>query len=334
MNIRKLREAADFVFEQKRYDEAFYIYDAIYKNVWTAIGTTHSALSGFSQNYLNSSFKASYEFKNMFVPQAVESVCKKWFDMDTDQTLNELAFTTYGHLQCISYSPELSITIPSDEVYNEFLVLHTLVLEMGSDSWINSLLKIVTPVVENNKLIKLRPNLKIDKVKQNIIENSARIKDTDWYNVNLFMLDYLFNIGDNSSELFTSVNDIVGFYFRQRTHRKSSRKEERTYTQYEKYEKYEKYERFEKYERRTSSDTDDFDATKATDFEKAKYYGKLLGLSGKVTKSYIRKRYLDLISKYHPDRVSDLGDELKALAEKKTKQINAAYEWFKQKYKL
>jgi len=39
-----------------------------------------------------------------------------------------------------------------------------------------------------------------------------------------------------------------------------------------------------------------------------------------VTKSYKR-----LISQYHPDKVESLGEDLRALAERKSKQINSAY---------
>ena len=60
----------------------------------------------------------------------------------------------------------------------------------------------------------------------------------------------------------------------------------------------------------------------------------MFDLKGQVTKTEIRKKYLELISKYHPDKVSDLGKELVELAEKKTKEINMAFEWFKKKYSL
>jgi DnaJ like chaperone protein len=35
---------------------------------------------------------------------------------------------------------------------------------------------------------------------------------------------------------------------------------------------------------------------------------------------------------YHPDKVAHLGEEFKAVAEEKMKEINAAYSHFKQRY--
>ena len=39
----------------------------------------------------------------------------------------------------------------------------------------------------------------------------------------------------------------------------------------------------------------------------------------------IRTAYKTLISQYHPDKVAALGPELQSVAERKTKEINAAY---------
>ena len=46
----------------------------------------------------------------------------------------------------------------------------------------------------------------------------------------------------------------------------------------------------------------------------------------------IKKSYRQLSMKYHPDKVSHLGDEFKKVAEEKMKEINAAYDFFKRKF--
>jgi DnaJ-domain-containing protein 1 len=40
----------------------------------------------------------------------------------------------------------------------------------------------------------------------------------------------------------------------------------------------------------------------------------------------IRRSYRTLMGQYHPDKVATLGDELKRVSERKTKEINIAYE--------
>jgi DnaJ-like protein len=63
-------------------------------------------------------------------------------------------------------------------------------------------------------------------------------------------------------------------------------------------------------------------------------YARILGLKGKITREEIRQRYRDLAKQYHPDRVADLGPELKETAERKMKEINQAYEFYQRKYGL
>lgn len=52
---------------------------------------------------------------------------------------------------------------------------------------------------------------------------------------------------------------------------------------------------------------------------------EILGVSPAATVEQIRDAYKRLVSKYHPDKVDSLGQELKDLAEHKIKEITAAY---------
>lgn len=50
-----------------------------------------------------------------------------------------------------------------------------------------------------------------------------------------------------------------------------------------------------------------------------------------LSTSELKKRYHDLLRKHHPDKVDALGNDFKKLAEKKTKEINQAYQKLKSK---
>lgn len=82
------------------------------------------------------------------------------------------------------------------------------------------------------------------------------------------------------------------------------------------------------------NDYEEIEDSHLTAEEKEKLYAQVLGLSGKLTKKDISKIYRSLIDKYHPDKVSHLGDEFQKFAHKKTKDINKAYSFFKKKYNL
>ncbi len=52
---------------------------------------------------------------------------------------------------------------------------------------------------------------------------------------------------------------------------------------------------------------------------------RILGLEGSPDQLQIRKAYKEKMSQYHPDKVSQLGVEIRELADRKSKQINKAY---------
>jgi DnaJ like chaperone protein len=58
----------------------------------------------------------------------------------------------------------------------------------------------------------------------------------------------------------------------------------------------------------------------------AREWYHILGVGESATIAEIREAYRRIIMQYHPDRVNTLGPELKALAERRTREINAAYE--------
>ena len=54
---------------------------------------------------------------------------------------------------------------------------------------------------------------------------------------------------------------------------------------------------------------------------------RILGIPPTENKSEIKNAYRKRIGEYHPDKVSLLGDELRKLAEAKSKEINLAYSY-------
>lgn len=326
MDILKLRGIADSLLDGGKYKDAYHLYNEIYNQVWNAIGTVQKGLGDFSQSFLNTNFQTNLEFKRSYTTKAAKSLFIKWFNLDSSQTLNEMTFTTYGHLQCVCYSPELSSSIPAEIIYNEFLILHTLILSTGDENWVNEITKVVTPQLDTGYFKKLFRNYSDSSLKKTLIKNVEELKSTDWNNVNHTLIDYMLNIGHKNSELFASIYNITGYNFNNKRQKRHSNEEKSNRQR-----QYKNYERFEKH---AFNNEPEFDLVRATEFEKAKYFGNLLGLSGRIKKAEIRKNYLKLIAQYHPDKVFGLGEELVVLAEKKTKQLNIAYEWMKNKYDL
>jgi DnaJ like chaperone protein len=57
----------------------------------------------------------------------------------------------------------------------------------------------------------------------------------------------------------------------------------------------------------------------------ADYYSKL-GVDGSASDTEVKKAYRNLVKKYHPDKVSHLGEEFIEIAKKKFQSIQEAYE--------
>ena len=58
---------------------------------------------------------------------------------------------------------------------------------------------------------------------------------------------------------------------------------------------------------------------------------EVLGVESGASQEEISSAYRRLVQQYHPDRVADLGPELREVAEQRMKEINAAYQELKQR---
>ncbi len=57
----------------------------------------------------------------------------------------------------------------------------------------------------------------------------------------------------------------------------------------------------------------------------------ILEISPEVSNDEIKRAYLSKMKEYHPDKVENLGKEIRLLAEQKTKEINEAYNLLRKK---
>jgi len=54
---------------------------------------------------------------------------------------------------------------------------------------------------------------------------------------------------------------------------------------------------------------------------------RILGVSPTATREQVVTAYQNLIRQYHPDKVAQMGTEIRSVAERKSKSINAAYDY-------
>jgi len=66
--------------------------------------------------------------------------------------------------------------------------------------------------------------------------------------------------------------------------------------------------------------------------ESERYYRDVLGVSEADGEQEIRAAYRSQLAKYHPDKVTHLGDEFHELASSRTREIIQAFDYLKNKY--
>ena len=63
-------------------------------------------------------------------------------------------------------------------------------------------------------------------------------------------------------------------------------------------------------------------------------YRQILGVTTGDDPATIKRKYKELLAKYHPDKVQHLGIEFQEMAERKTQAIMEAYEFFQKRHNL
>ena len=323
--IEKMREVADLLSRQRKFNEAYTIYDELYRQIWSILGAVQSSTSGYSNYYYRSGLSSNTVLRTHYPEPAANVLCTRMYHLNLSGVLEEFIRIMQGHLQCIASSWQLRNEIPPDTVFNEFAVLYTLALQAVQQRKLIPVFAIATAVLDrSNRVSRIVPKQPRSLIEKLLVDQAQKGSDEKLKSINRLLLDYLWNRGDRKTDLFKKLSMIAGpSAYRYQFHEQRSERN----TQYRRYEPYDRYGHY-------ASSSRKFYSAIATEEEKNAYYGQFFGLMGKVTKDQIRSKYLDMISLYHPDRVQHLGPELKELAEIKSKEINAAYSWLKSKYQL
>ena len=78
----------------------------------------------------------------------------------------------------------------------------------------------------------------------------------------------------------------------------------------------------------------DYESIKAMFIKDTSYAYKILELDSSCNNDEVKKGYRKMANKYHPDKVSHLGDDLQRIAEDKFKAVNNAYQTIKKERKI
>ena len=324
--IEKMRGVAELLVDQRKFDEAYTIFDELYRQIWSIFGTVQSSSPGCTRGFPGSRTSPGELLRRQYPEPAANLLCERMYSMNLASTLTEIVHIMRGHLRCISSSSHLQKETVPESVLNEFAVLYAMTLQPVQQRRLLPVFSIATAVIDRTSRVKrIVANHPRPFVEKLLLEYAQQGAGESMKSVNSLLLDYLLHIGDRKTELFKKLSIIVGPSSYRFSYDQNYSRRYNTYNRYEHYSGYRQY---------TSSSSHTFYSATASEEEKNAYYGRLIGLMGKMTKEQIRSKYIGLISLYHPDRVQHLAPEFRELAEIKSKEINAAYAWLRTKYHI
>ncbi|MFA8343552.1 MAG: J domain-containing protein [Rhodothermaceae bacterium] len=303
-DISKFRHIADDLLKNSNFIQAYDTYFLIYSEIWCALAKF--------KNETDLDYKNSDDELRELVKQSKYN--KFFFDIfkiEAAEVLEIFLHTIYGRLRCLHSSKSLNDNSSLTLIYNEILLLYILLENKDEVKSLENIFKCFSPYVVRSQLHTIEMLKSPATIKNEILKYASSGR---WPLIRLVLMEFMYNAKVHNSKFFSDLALL------KKSTKSSVRKLNIT-----------DHKNFLE-ELKTSRKK--FDSLAASENEKAVYYGKLLGLEGKVKKSEIRAFYHKKVSIYHPDKLRNPSEDTLKRIEEKTKEINQAFEWFKKKYKL
>jgi len=303
-DITKFRHIADDLLKSSNFIQAYDTYFLIYSEIWCALARFRNETD---LDYKNS----KDELRELVKQSKYNKFFFDIFNIEAAEVLNIFLHTIYGRLRCLHSSKSLNDNSSLTLIYNEILLLYILLENRDEVKSLENIFKCFSPYVVRNQLHKIEMLKSPATIKTEILKYASTNR---WRLIRLMLMEFMYNAKVHNSKFFSDLALI-------KKHKKSFIKK-LSNTDYN------------DFQNELKNSRKKFDAFTATENEKAIYYGKVLGLEGKIKKSEIRTIYHKKVSIYHPDKLKNPSKDTLNRIEEKTKEINQAFEWFKTKYKL
>lgn len=306
-DIIRFRNIADYLLKEGNTLKAYELYYRLNLEIWLALAKFKNEIKLTPSFLVN---KEDDELLSLISLTRLKKIFFERFKLHVSQVIDEFVFITYGRLKCIFFSEKIKDNVSPQQLNNDILLLYILINNPDEIKCINKVFEVFNPVVKDDTLSLIK-----------IIADDNAIEKM------------LFNYAEkNLANGFNSLNHISLLLLENKDLQKTRLME--GLRELTKKEKKLSLEGFANLEGLLYNRTITFNPKIASESEKAVHYGKVLGLIGKIKKSEIRSKYYAKISIYHPDKVKNPSPEVLKQIETKTKEINEAFEYFKEKYNL
>lgn len=305
-DLQKFRSIAYYLLEEGNVLKAFEIYYRLYNEIWGTFGKFKKEMNLTPAIMLN---YETDEIKNIISQGKLKKILFERFRMTPEVLLNELLLITYGKLKCISYSHLAIPRLTQTQIFNDALTYYIILNNKDEITCIKQLFEFFNPINSDDVLHTIKIIRDENTVEKALVDLITTADNKGFEVAGKMLTKILYDLKFTDSKVFQhllsihqniqiTIQELKDFEILQEESRKQ------------------------------------FNAHTANDKEKAAYYGKVLGLVGKIKKSEIREKYRSRILIYHPDKIPNAGKDVLKIIEQKTREINEAFDYFKNKYSL
>jgi len=298
-DLRARLRTADALLEQDKYQEAYFVFDEVTTGLMKALDASSSARklskgAGWVAALLTGGFGA----EDFIVVPMVNKLLMKVLGIDLDDTLRMLFTASSRKLFICGLDRSITGSVSQQRVLLDFLIAYRLIGDSHDKGFLDNLMTLINPFAEDSGISGRETELPVNDLLTQLFPEIQRRHEQVYY-LNGLLLIYLTDQNLTANRLYQDLST-------------SQRSRGSSYWQ--------------------QSGQRIYNTTDEEEAEKARYYGEIFNLQGKVTKDDIRKRYRELMKTYHPDKMTHAKESEKKAAEEKVKKINEAYEYFKKKY--
>ena len=292
---------AGILFDADQYERAYSRYGDAIKTLLARLADTRgtrkiSKSAGWGAALLTGGFG----LEDLVVVPLVNKGLLKLLGLNLPDLLQKLQHSTTQRLTILGLSNEVLENTEETEVLRDFLIAYKLADDSDQDHKVQRVFDLINPFTDVSKVTGSEEFLSATEINallaKEIIGSGSQVEY-----INNLLFVYLLSARKQESWLYQQLRKNRECFEAeyQEAHRKN----------------------------KTSSQ-----AKQSKEVKRARYYGKILGLKGRVTRGFIKRRYRILLMENHPDRHPNATEEIKRQLGERTRRIVEAYEYFRKRY--
>ncbi len=324
-----MKSEADFLFNSDRYAEAYNSYQILTDEILRGLNETRLTRKiSKGAGWVAAVLTGGLGLEDLLVVPVVNKIVMGLFGLNLDELLAMLQNATLNKQFCLLSAPVLRATAKREQVLRDYLIMYKIMNRSEENTWFNSLMDLINPFSDTSNINGQEFLLNEKQLLLGIYQELLRLNN-QYDSVHDVLFAYLVAEGLSENKVYEYLRGGREKYERMKGDNfsygsgGSQRGYQRSYSG--------------SYGSGSRSSGGSKGGNRSStgqwgDDDKVKFYSDILDLNGDLTPENIRKKYREKMKEFHPDLVQNLPPEMQKFAEKMSKKLNEAYNFFKQKF--